>query len=156
MIDEIWQKVSKDCKNLLKEMLTYDPDKRISASQALLRGFIKKYSLGGNVSDADLRLTLNNLRNFRTQSLFQKAVLTYFASQQLSQKEEAQMKRLFENFDTNKDGKLTKDELEVGYINIYKDPKKAKKEVEIIMRNIDFNKTGAIDYNGKCWINKWP
>jgi calcium-dependent protein kinase len=147
-IDEIWKTVSPECRALLKEMLTLEPEKRISASHALQRPFINKSNGDTQVTDTDLRLSVNNLRNFRTQTLFQKAVLTYFASQQLTQKEEAKIRKLFERFDVNKDGQLTRDELEKGYAKAFGDVKKAKKEVDRILRNIDFNNSGAIDYNG--------
>jgi calcium-dependent protein kinase len=144
----IWGTVSKHCLNLLKGMLDYDPEKRISASQALSLKYLRKYSEGSDACNADLRISIQNLRNFRTQTKFQKAVLIYCASQKLSQKAEAKIRKLFDIFDTNRDGKLTTEELMFGYKNVYGDTKKAKKEVERIMKNINFNHSGVIEYNG--------
>lgn len=124
------------------------PEKRISATEALHMKFIRKYTDEADVADADLRFSVSNLKSFRVQMKFQKAVLTYCASQQLTQKAEAKLRKLFEIFDMDKDGKITKEELRVGYTNLYKDSKKASKDVNIIMKNIDVNNKGFIEYNG--------
>lgn len=145
----IWNSVSKHCKALIKDMLTYEPDKRISATHALKSMFFKKSSEDASSSNADLRVSILNLRNFHTQTKFQKAVLTYCASQQLTQKAEAKIRKLFDILDKNKDGKLTAGELLEGYTKIFGDAKKAKKEVDFVMKNINFNHNGIIEYNGK-------
>lgn len=146
--------MSQDCKNLLTKMLTYSPEKRISASQALRSRFIRKINDESDVTDADLLLSMNNLRNFRTQTRLQNAVLTYCASQQLSQKAEAKIRKLFDIFDTNKDGKLSTEEVLKGYTSIFGNEKKAKKEVERMMKNGKFNNSGVIEYNGKQFKTK--
>lgn len=130
-------------------MLTYNPEKRISASQALRRRFVKKNVEGSDLTDGDLMISVNNLKNLKAQTKFQKAVLTFCASQQLSQKAEAKIRKSFEILDTNKDGKLSTEELIIGYTNICGDAKKAKKEVERMMKNMDLNQCGEIEYNGK-------
>jgi len=79
---------------------------------------------------------------------FQKAVLAYIASQQLCQTEERKLRQAFEALDLDKNGSISKEELIKGYAFVYKDPDKAKEEVERIMRRIDVNQNGAIDYNG--------
>jgi len=148
LLAPIWNSVNKHCISLLNGMLAYEPEKRLSAAQALRRRFIKKSNEGSDVSNADLRISVLNLRNFKIQTKFQKAVLTYCASQQLTQKAEAKIRKLFDIFDTNKDGKLTKDDLIEGYTKLFGDAKKAKKEVDYVMKNISFNRSGVIEYNG--------
>ena len=147
-LDPVWATISEDCKALLKRMLTYDPAKRISASEAMKHSFITKFSGKLQVSGSDLQLSLNNLRSFRTQVLFQKAVLTYIASQQLLQQDEAKIRKIFDTFDLNRDGQLTKEEIIAGYSKLYGDSKKAKKQADQIMKNVDLNNNGLIDYNG--------
>jgi len=144
--------VSRHCINLLNAMLAYHPDKRLSAAQALRRRFIRKSYEGEEVNNADLRISVLNLRNFNIQTKFQKAVLTYCASQQLSQKAEAKIRKLFESLDTNGDGKLTKEDLTEGYTKLFGDVKKAKKEAEYVLRNISYNHSGVIEYNGMILI----
>ncbi len=128
------------------------PEARISASQALRHPWIRENSETATMSTADLRLSLSNLRNFRTQMIFQKAVLSYIASQQVTTKELEKIQRLFAIFDQNKDGQLTKKELIAGYQTVYRDPKRAKREAEAILRNLDLTGTDVIKYEGMCWI----
>ena len=132
-------------------MLTRDADSRISASVALKQPWFNKFTQGAVVSDVDLRLSLCNLRTFRTQLLFQGAVLTYIASQRLSRQEEAKIRLAFDTFDSDKDGELSKKELIAGLRYLYGCSKKAKKEAAEVLKNIDLNHNGTIEYNGrKC------
>lgn len=129
-------------------MLTYDMDKRISASEALQEPWIVKYTKEKKVTEKDLLLSLNNLKNFRTQLMLQTAVLSYIASQQLSKPEEAKIRALFDSFDKDKDGQLTKKELVDVLKYMHGDSKKIHKEADQIFRNIDLNNNGTIEYNG--------
>ncbi len=92
-----------------------DPGGRISAKDALHHAWIQQNAEESAVEDSELLQSLLNLRQFRTQLVFQKAVLAYIASQQLTQKETAKFRRLFDIFDTDKDGQLTKKDLVAGY-----------------------------------------
>lgn len=132
---------------MLTQMFNRDPDKRISASEVMKLPWMAKYSYNRKVSDVDLRMTLCNLRNFRTQVVFQTAVLSYIASQKMSQKEESRIRAVFDILDKDKDGQLTKKELIEGLKNLYGDEKRAKKEVDGMFKNIDYNNKGVIEYN---------
>jgi len=129
-------------------MLTYDMDKRISASEALSEPWITKYNKDKKVSEKELLLSLQSLKNFRTQSTFQGAVLAYIASQQLPQKEESKIRALFDGFDKDKDGQLTKKELIAVLKYMHGDSKRIYKEADQIFNNIDLNHNGTIEYNG--------
>jgi Ca2+-binding EF-hand superfamily protein len=79
---------------------------------------------------------------------FQKAVLAYISSQQLTKKEEKKLREAFELLDEDKNGSISKEELTKGFMIIYKDEGRAKEDVERVMRHTDINQNGAIDYNG--------
>jgi calcium-dependent protein kinase len=132
-------------------MLESDPEKRISASEALNSPWLMHNTQTADYSDVDLRISLLNLKKFRTQMFFQKAVLMFLASQKMTQKDEEKIRKTFEMFDVNKDGIISKEELIAGYETMHKTRKKAKKDVKKILQNIDLNHSGNIDYNG---INK--
>lgn len=51
------------------------------------------------------------------------------------------------SLDTKKNGVISKEDLINGYMIIYKDTEKAKKVAERVMRRINMNQNGAIDYN---------
>lgn len=142
-----------ECKELLKKMLAFEAKDRISASEALNSPWILKNKVSPDFSDVDLRLSLGNLKKFRTQMIFQRAVLTYLASQMLPQKDEEKIRKVFEAFDVNKDGQISKTELVAGYNAMYKNRKKAVKDVKKILSNIDLNMNGNIDYNGTGKLN---
>jgi calcium-dependent protein kinase len=148
-IDAIWEKVDPDCISLIKRLLTYDRNKRISASEALQHPWIVKHAARERkVTDKEILLSLNNLKNFRVQTLLQAAVLSYITSQQLSQEEEARIRGIFDSFDKDKNGQLTKEELIYVLRYMHGDCKRIYREAEEILRNIDLDNNGTIEYNG--------
>lgn len=142
--------IDQDCINLMKKMLTYDMDKRISASEALNEPWLLKFANKDEmVSPNELLIALNNLKSFRTQTMFQGAVLSYMTSQQLSKIEEAKIRKIFNSFDKDKNGQLTKLELIEMLRYVHGDSKRIYKDAEEIFKNIDLDKNGTIEYNGK-------
>eukprot|EP00826_Nyctotherus_ovalis_P034679 TRINITY_DN2909_c0_g4_i1.p1 TRINITY_DN2909_c0_g4~~TRINITY_DN2909_c0_g4_i1.p1 ORF type:complete len:199 (-),score=54.38 TRINITY_DN2909_c0_g4_i1:221-817(-) len=130
-------------------MLTYDMDKRISASDALQEPWIVNNVSGKMaISDKQLLLSLNRLRNFHIHTLFQAAVLSYITSQQMLKKEETRIRQIFDSFDKDKSGQVTKQELIDILLYIYGDCKRVYKEADEIFNNIDLDNNGTIEYNG--------
>jgi len=62
--------VSKEAIDLLKKMLTYDPERRISAEEAMMHPWIVKKSHEDVDSDAILN-ALTNLKNFNVEKKLQ-------------------------------------------------------------------------------------
>lgn len=60
-----WDDVSDDAKDLVRKLLTYDLNKRISASEALQHKWIKTMASKEKVEKTMAAKTLSNLRNFR-------------------------------------------------------------------------------------------
>ncbi len=153
--EPVWGDVSAECKMLVSQLLKTEASERISASAALKSPWFAKFSSPSLVSNADLRISLNNLRTFRTQVSLQKAVLTYVVSRQLTQKAEEKIRRIFDCYDTDKDGEISKEELVAGYKKLYGDTKKAQKEVKHILSRVPLNKNGNIGYNGTFFCRSW-
>lgn len=128
-------------------MLVCDPKLRISASEALKQPWIAKSKADNKTSCADLKLSLRKLLNFRTQVLFQSAVLSYIASQSLPQQKEERIRQIFDVLDADKNGNISKKELIAGLKLEYNDEKRAKKEADQIFQNIVVKNKGYIDYN---------
>lgn len=143
-----WDKVSQGAKDFVQKLLQYDPEKRPSAQEALSDMWIRERNSLKKMELEDVQISLNNLRAFRTQMTFQKAVLSYIASQQLSKEDEAKIRESFDILDADCDGVLSREELIKGFELMYGDVKKARKEVDSIMRRVDINQNGTIDYNG--------
>jgi Ca2+-binding protein (EF-Hand superfamily) len=89
--------------------------------------------------------SMTNLRDFRVERKFQHAVLTFIASQFINREESKQLADTFRNIDKNGDGKLSKDELLEAY-NLTMKREEAVEEVEKIMRQVDVDGSGFIDY----------
>ena len=139
--------VSREAIDMMKRMLTYDPDRRVSAEEAMRHAWITKKAH----EDIDPEVTLNalkNLRNFNIEKKLQQATITYLVNQ-LAQKDDLiELQKAFKVLDTNCDGKLSRDELVDGYRKIYGEL--AESEVDKILARVDANGSGEIDYSE--WI----
>ncbi len=72
----------------------------------------------------------------------------YIVTQLLTKKERDELQQTFMALDKNADGKLSRDELIEGYATLYGDRERAMKEVDAIMRKVDVDHNGYIDYSG--------
>ena len=61
----VWKRVSKEGVELVKRMLTFDPEKRISASEALEHPWIKNQTEGVLGDEQLANEALTNLKGFR-------------------------------------------------------------------------------------------
>lgn len=122
---------------------------RPTASEAMKDPWIDKYC---NIEEEEkneeiLINVLKNLKAFNTQMTFQKAVLSYVASQLLTKEEEERLKASFNYMNTNNNGIITLDELISSYKLLDKNEKMAKVSSKSVMNKIDLNQNGVIDYN---------
>lgn len=60
-----WAEVSNDAKDLVKKLLTYDSDKRISALDALNHPWVKRKATVEKINKDVAHKSLKNLQNFR-------------------------------------------------------------------------------------------
>ncbi len=72
----------------------------------------------------------------------------YIVTQLMSKKDKEKLQQTFMALDTNADGKLSRDELIQGYKQFYGNAEEAIKEVDNIMKNVDVDRNGFIDYSG--------
>lgn len=140
-----WNKISPEAKRLIKKMLEYDPKHRYSASQALQDPWIISNTSSNhneNLMDAN---SLETLKGFRVEQKLQHAVLTFIASQLINKEESKKLAETFRNIDKNGDGKLSREELLEAYKSTM-GKEAALEEVENIMKTVDINGSGFIDY----------
>jgi calcium-dependent protein kinase len=107
-----------------------------------LQSVICKEPLG----KANLASTLNRLQNFNANRKLQQAVATYITSQVLKQEEVEDLKKTFLELDENNDGRLSHDELIMGYnkaMNLQLQPE----EIREILHKVDSDNSGYIEYN---------
>jgi calcium-dependent protein kinase len=147
IIDEIWQSISLEAKQLINKMLTYEPKDRTTALEALNDKWITKFTSAPESNKFMQMISLKNLQMFKVRNQLQQAVTAYIASHLQSQETMNQLKAAFQRFDKNGDGILEKDELVQGYIELGKTKEQAKKLVNKMLKKIDINNNGIIDYS---------
>jgi calcium-dependent protein kinase len=140
-----WEKISPEAKRLIKKMLEYDPKHRYSAAQALQDPWIISNSSSNHQDNLFEASSLEKLKGFRVEQKLQHAVLTFIASQLINKEESKKLAETFRSIDKNGDGKLSKEELLEAY-NQTMGREEAAEEVEKIMKSVDVNGSGFIDY----------
>ncbi|CAD8190681.1 unnamed protein product [Paramecium octaurelia] len=141
-----WNKISKEAKNLITNMLCLDVEKRYSAQQVFDDPWLQQ-GQGQNLIDDSF---LKNLTEFSAKSKLKQALLTFMASQMIQPKEVEQIQELFKQLDRNGDGKLSKDELITAFQQKVQSGDRLIENMEIkinkIVTEIDVNMSGYIDY----------
>ena len=140
--------ISDGAKELLKKMLEYDPDKRISIEKSFHDDWIQQYYLIKTFDEKIIR-TLKNLLQIKFERKLQEFLWMFFVNNFSSSiyDNEDDVLHAFQSVDLNGDGLLSKEELTLAYGEILGDFKKAEKHVEKIMKNLDSNKNGSIDFS---------
>ena len=106
--DEVWDKVSKDAKDLICKLLVPE-DERLSPKEALNHQWIKNMEC----TEKSVHLGSNHikrLKKFQKATNFKKAVLTFIASRVADSEIEKEIE-IFRDLDKNKDGYITLSEL---------------------------------------------
>lgn len=131
---------------MICKMLTMDPQKRYSAEEALQDPWVQRFRAQEKVDMPNLIRSLNNMKSFRAGKKLQEAVWMFIVNYLASKEEKNELMKTFQSLDTNGDGKLSREELINGYSKILP-MDTAIKEVEKIMKVIDKNDNGDIDYS---------
>ena len=151
---DIWScgvidKISSDCKILLKKLLKANPGQRPTAEEVLKDIWFLKYSsrtLFYNISRAKTKENLiNNIKNYKNVSIFQKYTISYLIHNFPQLTDVKNSAKLFYMIDTDGDGKITEDELLQG-LNEKSKNRISKTDLDVIFKNVDLNNSGYIDY----------
>ena len=149
--DPAWYTVSEDAKDFIEECLTYNEKHRPTAAEALTHPWLEKIRKATQKdfvrkeSDSIVD-SLKNMSTFHASSKMKQATLAFIASQLLLKEEKEAIDEVFRALDLNSDGKLTKDEIKIGYKEFY-EKDLSNEEVETIFKRVNFRGTGAIDYS---------
>ena len=152
----VWKNVSKDAKDLIKNMLFFVPSMRWSAQQVLDSDWIRTNAVTDKSDLPALEATLSNIRKFRGQQKLGQAAMLYMASKLTTAEETKELTAIFQQLDTNGDGRLDADELRLGYQELLKlrglnpdslDDPVIREEVADILSSVDFDNNGYLDYS---------
>lgn len=141
---QIWKAVSADAKDFISQLLTYQPEKRPTAAQALEHRWIKDMT-NKKVDTAAASEALDNLVHFHSHNTMKAATLTFIGSQLISKAEREKLGTIFKALDKNSDGKLSKAEVKEGYFEIYS-RLISDEELDRMFEAVDTDKSGFIDY----------
>lgn len=155
---KVWSIISKEAKELIEKMLTLNPEKRPSAREVLNHPwFIKDQSVKINTAQY-----LENMSRYEVEKCFIKnqsqlvqAIMTFIMTNVVTHDETKELQNLFAKLDTDKDGKLSQQELysgrqisDSGFKQVYPhlDDDAINEQVANIIRNADGNHSGLVDY----------
>ena len=141
--EEEWKSVSDDAKDLIKHMIC-DPDKRYNAEMILNHPWIEKNAPNskGNLS----KFNVQSMKNFGNLYKLTKYVLGFIASR-ADEGDIVNLRKIFEEMDTNKSGTLNINEIKSGIDKMEKAKEINDEEKENIIQKIDTDKSSKIEYN---------
>jgi len=135
-----WDGMSKQAKNFIDKMLTFDPAKRATAEAMCDHEWLRTAKPGqGARLPGDLA---GRLAKFRGGGKLKKVALTLIA-QQLGEDDIKELQGTFESLDKNQDGTLAPKEIQAA-MQKHKIP--LPKDLEEIMAVLDTDGSGSIDY----------
>ena len=140
--------VSEEAKDLIKKCLIYNKSKRYNAKEALDHPFFKIDIDVNNLFQEDLTVEINQvlvrMKNFSTKSKFHQAILVFLAYNYAEKRITERLKHIFFYINKSLDGRIKPKEL----LSIYQENnmKITKDEVLKIIKSVDFNNSGAIEY----------
>ena len=146
-----FDKISNEGKDLIKQCLELNVNKRISAKEALNHPWFdlwKSKEYFTNVNEYFMKKTINNLIMYKPINKLQKLALTYFVHNFGNLNEIKSINKIFNLFNLSGNGKLSKEETYQGlknYLN-YSSKEKINKKVNKIFKNIDNDNNGFIEY----------
>ena len=143
--DRIWQTISEKAKSFIRSLLTYSPEERPSAADALTHPWLTELA----TLQVDEQLAMNaldNLSKFNSDVTLKQATYAFIASQLLTKGEKDNLAKVFKAFDKNGDGKLSMEEVKEGYLEHY-GKVMSDEEVETMFNAVDTDRSGFIDYS---------
>ncbi len=144
-----WEHVSAEAKQLIVQMLQKSPKDRVTAAAALAHPWIANFrKTECDATPPHLIETLRKLRDFRAMNTMQKSVLAYIASQNSDKESEKVAREIFASLDKDGNGCISGEELAAGYMRVYHNLTQAKRDAVGVMKMVDLNRNGMVDYNG--------
>ena len=139
---------SEEVQDLVHKLLEINIKKRLSAHEALKHPWFIKFngkSLYSNLSIEEIKQYLDRLRKFQINSKFEQMVLAFIVHNINDNDEIKDILKIFRLFNTNDDGKLTKNELYHGLIKYYKE-EDIKNEINDIYFMLDGADRGFLEF----------
>ena len=151
--DEVWDDVSDQAKDFIVTLLEYDPKDRPTAEEALQHPWIQECRVASSqrlkqrdsVNKRAME-ALNNLERFHAQCKLKQATYAFIGSQLVLKEEKKKIDELFRALDIHSNGVLTREEVRVGYKEVF-GMELDEATVEGMFQRIDSDNTGHIEYS---------
>jgi calcium-dependent protein kinase len=141
--------ITKECKDLINLCMKRDPNKRISAEEALNHPWFKinkSKELYNDINNIELiNQFINNLKNYTYVSIIQETALAYLVHNFPENNDIVNACKLFNMMDANNDGKITENELYEGLCKFSKS-NILKDDVSKIFKKLDMDNNKYIEY----------
>ena len=143
-----FSQVSSEAKDLIQKMLTYDPEKRISAIEALRHPWFTKYlkPRSSFENEKSVSKPFENLRKISAKEKLQQATIAFLVHHVSTSEMVKDLTNIFKELDTDGNGTLSYDEIKQGFNKYYGENKITEKEFNDIMNAIDKDKNKCIEY----------
>jgi len=140
--DAVWRGVSPNGKLACTQLLKRDPSQRFTAFQFMKTPWfempVKERRQG--VSRISAEVVVKRMKRFKTWGQFQREA-AHLVAHNLPEKEQEELRAVFQNMDKNKDGKLTLDELKEGCDGVCK-----VDDVETLFKSMDTDDSGYVEW----------
>ena len=94
--EEEWSVITDEGKDLIKKMLTYDPKKRLSASQVLAHPWFDTFKNKKNKTDKKIaQSALDNMKRFKRNKQFEQATISFIINQLTTKEERNELMKTF-------------------------------------------------------------
>ena len=141
---DIFTGISEDAKDLIKKCLKNDKELRIKLLDTVKHPFFDDLKDSG-VYLIDEKKILENLKTQKERPIFYQMVLSFISYHFKDTELLIELSRIFYKIDRNSDGKITKEDLMKAYEEAGE--KIDKKDLEQIIKMVDFDRNGFIEYN---------
>lgn len=144
-----WDIISPEAKDLITKMLTFNPDERISAEDALRHPWFdiaKTKEKGISLEKMSIisEKPFENLRRINAKQKIQQATIAFLVHHVSSTDMVKELKQIFRELDTDGNGTLSYEEIKEGFKKYSKAI--TDKEFDEIMKQIDADKNECIEY----------
>jgi len=145
--DSEWEGVSENAKDLIRKLLEYSPEKRLSADEALNHPWFRSTLGESRITNKSMVIkNLKNFQNFKSEKKLQEAIWLFLVNYFSTKEERSKLLETFYTLDKDKNGTLTREEIRLGYQKImgkdYND-----EDLDTLIKKIDLNNNGHIDYS---------
>ena len=141
--NENWKNISDEAKDLISHLLC-DEDKRYTAEMTLKHPWLVK--IAPNSTGTISKLNVKHLEEYKNISNFKKLIITYITTR-LKEKDIKELKELFNEIDTNKDGVLSLEEFKNCLTKLSLEKKMNEDEIISLFKGIDTNYSQKIEYS---------